>query len=278
MAYTHILYDKDPKSGIVQVTLNRPEIKNALGILMLLDLYRAAETFEKDEGAHAMIITGAVPAENNDPTQEAFSSGAYLDFAELESLDEETKKEVDLTDIAQKRLCLKLWNINKPIVAAINGLAIGGGFTIPLAVADLIYLSEYAWAKLPFARIGLVPELASSYLLPRLLGFQRAKEIMFFGERLSAARLYELGLINRVFPHKDLIPATIKETCRLIPPQGAGLAVRLAKEILHKPMIEAVSQALDLENRGLNKAFGTADFMEALNARIEKREPSFKGK
>ena len=277
MAYKQIIYDKDPESGIVQVTLNRPEIKNALGILMLLDLYRATEAFEKDETAHAMILTGAVPAENKDPTQEAFSSGAYLDFAELESLDKETKKEVDLTDLAQKRLCLKLWQVNKPIVAAINGLAIGGGFTIPLAIADLIYMSEHAWAKLPFARIGLVPELASSYLLPRLLGFQRAKEIMFFGERLSAARLYELGLINRVFPHAELLPATRKETCRLIPPQGAGLAVGLAKKILHKPMIEAVSQALDLENEGLNKAFGTSDFMEALNARMEKREPTFKG-
>ena len=275
--YKYIRYDKDPDSGIVQVTLNRPEIKNALGILMLLDLYRAAEAFDQDDSAHAMILTGAVPAENPDPTQEAFSSGAYLDFAELESLDEETKKEVDLTDLAQKRLCLKLWQITKPVVAAINGLAIGGGFTIPLAVADLIYMSEYAWAKLPFARIGLVPELASSYLLPRLLGFQRAKEIMFFGERISAAKLYEIGLVNRVFPHGDLLLATRKETCRLIPPQGAGLAVRLAKEILHRPMIEAVSQALDLENDGLNKAFGTSDFMEALNARIEKRDPSFKG-
>ena len=278
MAYKQILYEKDLDSGIVQITLNRPEIKNAMGILMLLDLYRAAEAFEKDESAHAMILTGAVPAGNTDPTQEAFSSGAYLDFAELESLDDETKKEVDLTDIAQKRLCLKLWQVNKPILAAINGLAIGGGFTIPLAVADLIYMSEYAWAKLPFARIGLVPELASSFLLPRLLGFQRAKEIMFFGERLSAAALYDLGLINRVLPHAELLNFTKGETRKLIPPQGAGLAVRYAKEILHKPMIEAVSQALDLENDGLNKAFATSDFMEALNARLEKREPSFGGK
>jgi len=139
-------------------------------------------------------------------------------------------------------------------------------------------MSEYAWVKLPFARIGLVPELASSFLLPRLLGFQRAKEIMFFGERLSAATLYDLGLINRVLRHDELLSFTRAETRKLIPPKGAGLAVRFAKEILHKPMIEAVSQALDLENDGLNKAFGTSDFMEALNARLEKREPSFKGK
>ena len=277
MEFKQIRYDKDPETGIVQVTLNRPKIKNALGLLMLLDLYRAAEAVEKDETAAAMILTGAVSPDQADPAQEAFSSGMYLDFSELESLDEETKQEVDLTDLAQKRLCLKLWKINKPVVAAINGLAIGGGFTIPLACADLIYMSEHAWVMLPFVRLGLVPELASSYLLPRLIGLQRAKEIMFFGERLSAERLYDLGLINRVLPHGELLQFAREQTCKLIPPQGAGLAVRLSKEILHKPMIEAVSRALDLENEGLNRGFATSDFMEALNARMEKRDPQFSG-
>jgi len=277
MEFKQIHYEKDPETGIVQISLNRPEIKNALGVLLLLDLYHAVEAVENDKTAHAMILTGAVSLDNADPETEAFSSGAYLDFAELESLNEETKQEVDLTDIAQKRLCLKLWQLNKPVVAAINGLAIGGGFTIPLACADLIYMSEYAWVKLPFVRLGLVPELASSYLLPRLIGFQRAKEIMFFGERLTAKDLYDLGLINRVLPHSELLAFSREQTCRLIPPKGAGLSVKLTKEILHKPMIEAVSRALDLENKGLNRAFGTADFMETLTARMEKRDPSFTG-
>ena len=277
MDFKQIRYDKDPETGIVQITLNRPGIKNALGVLMLLDLYRAADAVENDKSASAMILTGAVSPDNTAPDQEAFSSGMYLDFSELESLDEETKQEVDLADIAQKRLCLKLWKINKPVVAAINGLAIGGGFTIPLACADLIYISEHAWAKLPFVRLGLVPELASSYLLPRMIGLQRTKEIMFFGERLSAERLYDLGLVNRVLPHGELLQFAREQTCKLIPPQGAGLAVRLSKEILHKPMIEAVSRALDRENEGLNRGFGTSDFMEALNARMEKRDPQFSG-
>lgn len=277
MDFKQIRYDKDPETGIVQVTLNRPGIKNALGVLMLLDLYRAADAVEKDKTASAMILTGAVSPDNTAPDKEAFSSGMYLDFSELESLDAETKQEVDLADIAQKRLCLKLWKINKPVVAAINGLAIGGGFTIPLACADLIYISEHAWAKLPFVRLGLVPELASSYLLPRIIGLQRTKEIMFFGERLSAERLYDLGLVNRVLPHGELLQFAREQTCKLIPPQGAGLAVRLSKEILHNPMIEAVSRALDRENEGLNRGFGTSDFMEALNARMEKRDPQFSG-
>jgi enoyl-CoA hydratase/carnithine racemase len=275
--FDNIIYDKDDKSGIVLVIINRPEIKNALTILVLLELYRAAELFENDETAMAMIITGAKAANSNDPTKEAFSSGGYFNPADLESMDEETKAEIDLTDIAQKKLCLKLWQLNKPIIAAINGLAIGGGFTVPLACADLIYVSEHAWVRLPFISLGIIPELASSYLLPRILGFQRAKEILFFGEELDAHKLLELGLVNKILPHNELIDYSKKMALKLIPPKGASLAVGLTKRALHRPLIEAVSRALDVENEGLNKAFASVDFWEALAARKEKREPDFKG-
>jgi enoyl-CoA hydratase/carnithine racemase len=275
--FKYILYEKDADTGIVQVTLNKPEIKNALSVLLLLELNIAVETIEQDETATALIITGAKHPDRNDPAKEAFSSGAYLDFSELESLDEETKSQIDLTDIAQKRLCLKLWQLKKPVVAAINGMAIGGGFTIPLACADLIYASEHAWVKLPFVNVGLTPELASSYLLPRIIGLQRTKEIVFFGEKLTAQKLLELGLVNKVLPHDDLLPYARERVGKLIPPQGAGFSVSLCKEVIHKPLIEAITKALDSENEALLRAFGSVDFMEALNARIEKRDPVFKG-
>lgn len=275
--FKNIIYDKDDKTGIVLVTINRPEIKNALTIFVLLELYRAAGLFENDETALAMILTGARTANSGDPTNEAFSSGGYFNPADLESLDEETRSEIDLTDIAQKKLCLKLWQLNKPIIAAINGLAIGGGFTVPLACADLIYVSEHAWVKLPFISLGIIPELASSYLLPRILGFQRAKEILFFGETLDADKLLDLGLVNRILPHDELIEYSKSIALKLVPPKGASLAVGLTKQALHRPLIEAVSRALDAENEGLNKTFASADFWEALAARKEKREPDFKG-
>ena len=276
--FNNIIYDKDDETGIVTVTINRPEIKNALTLLVLLELYWAVDTVENDESVNAMILTGAKPLESDDPAGEAFSSGGYFNLAELESMDEKTKTEIDLTDIAQKKLCLKFWQLDKPVIAAINGLAIGGGFTIPLACADLIYVSEHAWVKLPFINLGLIPELASSYLLPRLLGFQRAKEIIFFGEKLPASKLYDMGLVNKVLPHDELIPYSRQMALKLIPPQGAGLATRLAKQAFHKPLIEAVTKALDIENEGLNKTIASADFWEALAARQEKREPVFTGK
>jgi len=275
--FTNIIYEKDAETGIVTVTINRPEIKNALTLLVLLELYWAVDTVENDATVKAMILTGAKPADIDDPAGEAFSSGGYFNLADFESLDEKTKSEIDLTDIAQKKLCLKFWQLDKPVIAAINGLAIGGGFTIPLACADLIYVSEHAWVKLPFINIGLIPELASSYLLPRLVGFQRAKEIIFFGEKLPAPKLYDMGLVNKVLPHDELIPYAQKMALKLIPPQGAGLATRLVKQAFHKPLIEAVTKALDIENEGLNKTIASADFWEALAARKEKREPVFKG-
>jgi 2-(1,2-epoxy-1,2-dihydrophenyl)acetyl-CoA isomerase len=276
--FENIRYEKDNATGIVTVWINRPEIKNALTLMVLLELNLAVDDIAGDESANALIITGAGPAENGDPAAEAFSSGGYFDLKEIESMDEATRSRIDFNDIAQKKLCLKLWQLYKPVIAAINGLAVGGGFTIPLACADLIYVSEHAWARLPFVRLGLVPELASSFLLPRLIGLQRAKEIFFFGEDISARRLYELGLVNEVLPHEDLLPRAREAALRLIPPQGASLGVRMTKEIMHRPLIDAVSRALDLENESLLKAFGTSDFAEALNARKQKREPAFKGR
>ena len=275
--FTNIVYDRDDQSGIVTVTINRPEIKNALALMVLFELYWAVDTIENDPKAKAMILTGAAAADDDDPANEAFSSGGYFNLADLEALDEETKSQIDLTDIAQKKLCLKLWQLDKPVIAAINGLAIGGGFTIPLACADLIYVSEHAWVKLPFISLGLIPELASSYLLPRLIGFQRAKEIFFFGEKLPASKLFNLGLVNKVLAHAELLPYAKQMALKLIPPLGAGLAARLAKKTLHGPLIEAVTKALDAENEGLNQTIASADFWEAIAARKEKREPVFKG-
>ena len=274
--FTDILYQRDD-SGVVNITINRPEIKNALTIRVVMELFYAAETFEKDPRAGAAIITGAKAPNHPDPSREAFSSGAYFNPAELQAISALNLPDFDPTDIALKKLCLKLWGIDKPIIAAINGLAIGGGFTIPLACADLIYVSEHSWVRLPFGRLGLTPELASSYLLPRLIGLQKTKELFFFGEKLDARQLLELGLVNKVLPHDQLLSYAREMALRLIPPLGPPLSVQWTKHILHKPLIEAVTQALDRENEMLNKAFGTEDFFEALGARLAKREPVFKG-
>lgn len=276
--FRDILYEKEADTGIVQVTLNNPRIKNALSAYTFQELYWATEALEADDGAMVMIITGARDPDNPDPAREAFSSGGNFDPAVYESLSEEVKAQMDLTDIAQKKITLKMWQLEKPVIVAMNGLAVGGAFTLALAWADLVYASEHAWATLPFVGLGIIPELASSYLLPRMIGFQRAKEIMYFGEKLTARDLHELGLVNRVLPHDELLPYAREAALRLIPPRGAPLAVKRTKRALHQPLLEAVNRALDLENEGLNINFGTEDFREAVTARIERRPPVFKGR
>jgi 2-(1,2-epoxy-1,2-dihydrophenyl)acetyl-CoA isomerase len=275
--FESILYEKDSDTGIVMLTINKPEIKNALTWQVLVELCWATDAAAQDDSVKALIMTGARSNSDDDPTKEAFSSGGYFNPTDLESMDEATKREIDLTDLAQKKLCLKLWSLYKPVIVAMNGLAIGGGLTIPLACADLIFASEYAWGKLPFVSLGIVPELASSYLLPRLVGFQKAKEIMFFGEKMTAQQMLQYGIINKVLPHGELISYAQETALQLIPPKGAWMAVRMTKEILHKPLVEAVTRALDLENVALNKTFVSNDFFEALTARMEKRVPVFKG-
>ena len=227
--FRDILYQKDEKTGIVSVILNTPKRKNAMSPYTFLELWWAVDAMEKDEGARAMILTGAKDPDSPDPTREAFSSGGYFNLPALLKMREEFKEQIDFTDIAQKKLTLKMWQFDKPVIAAVNGLAVGGSFTLCLSCADLIYASEHAWAQFPFVNMGLIPELASSFLLPRLLGFQRAKELIYFGERIPAQKLFELGLVNKVLPHEELLPYAQEMALRLIPPAGAWMAVRMAK-------------------------------------------------
>lgn len=275
--FKEIIYRKED-SGIVTVTMNTPKRKNAISLYTTFELFWAVDALEKDETARVMILTGAKDPDSDDPTKEAFCSGGYFNPSGMAAVSDEIKAQIDMADIAQAKLTLKMWQCDKPIIGAVNGLFIGGGFTMCLAGCDLIYCSEHAWAQLPFVGLGVIPELASSYLLPRLIGFQRAKEIMFFGERIPAQKLFEMGLVNKVLPHDQLMAHAREMALKLIPPKAAGYAVRTAKRTLHQPLIDAIMTALNLENKGLNDCFTTADFMEALTARVEKRPPAFQGK
>jgi enoyl-CoA hydratase/carnithine racemase len=275
--FKEILYEKDENSGLVTLTLNTPKRKNALSPYTFLELFWAVDALENDETAYAMLITGAKDPESNDPTKEAFSSGGYFHPKAMEGVPEELMEQIDMSDIAQKKVTMKMFGCDKPIVAAINGLVVGGAFTMCLSGVDLIYMSEHAWFRLPFNSLGIIAELASSYFLPRMVGMQKAKEIVYFSKTVPAQEAFELGLINAVVPHDKLIPFAVEKTLELMPPKGANFAVRQMKQAFHQPFIDIVSKALDKENEGLRTCFNTGDFFEGIAAMQQKRDPVFKG-
>ena len=273
--FRDITYELDA-DGIVTLTFNTPARKNSLSVYSFYEIYLAIDAFEKDDAAYAMIVTGAVTEEDT-PEREAYSSGGYFSHDVLEGLPPEILAELDLSDIAQKRVTMKMFQCEKPIIAAVNGYAIGGAATLTLAGADQIYMSEHAWFQLPFAKLGISAELASSLLMPRLLGMHKAKEIMFFADKIDANKAKELMLANEVVPHDQLLNYAHERAKLLVPPQGAPLSIQAMKRLLKAPLIEAVSEALDRENAELSKLFHTQDFAEGVAARIEKRAAVFKG-
>ncbi len=266
--FEDIIYEKED-NGICTVTISRPEARNAVTHITFLEIYTVLEDIENDKNAKVLIITG-------DPKGNAFTSGGYFRTEMLEKM--KKYPEIDLMDIAQKKVCMKFWNFTKPVIAAINGMAIGGGITMPLAGADLIYMAEDAWFGFYFSKRAIIPEFASTFLLPFYIGFQKAKEIIYFGQKLTAQESYELGIVNKVLPKEELIPYAKEQALKLIPPKGPILAIKLMKKTMHSYFREILDKTLDLENRALRKTFSSYDFNESMKALKEKRDPIFKGR
>ncbi len=266
--FEDIIYEKED-NGICTATISRPEGRNAVTYITFLEIYTVLEDMENDRNAKVLIITG-------DPKGNAFTSGGYF---KPEMMEEMRKyPEIDLMDIAQKKVCMKFWDFNKPVIAAINGMAIGGGITMPLAGADLIYMSENAWLGFFFSKRAIIPEFSCTFLLPLLVGFQKAKEICYFGDKITAQKAYELGLVNKVLPPDELIPYSREQALKLIPPKGPSLSLKLMKKTMHAYFREILDRTLDLENRALRKAFTSKDFNESMKALKEKRDPVFIGR
>jgi len=265
-----LTYEKED-NGICTITLNKPKRKNAMSFVTFLEIESVLEDMEADKDARVLIITGAKEAN-------AFSSGGYFNMNMYTSVPPEIMEELDLQDIAVKRLCMKFWEFSKPVIAAINGLAVGAGFTMLLSGADLIYMSEDAYIGFYFIRRAVMAEFGADFLLPFYVGFQKAKELLYFGKKISPEEALELGLVNEVLPPEELIPYAREQAQKLIPPKGPSLSIKFMKKTMHNYFKDILSRTLDLENEGLRELMKTHDFRESMKALIKKSEPKFKGK
>ena len=267
-----LIYKKEP-NGICTLTISAPERRNAMTPVTFLEIETVLDDMERDKEAKVLVLTGSKEGR-------AFSSGGYFNFKELASTPAEIMQQINLQDIAQKRLTLKFWDFSKPVIAAINGLAIGAGITMPLVGADLIYMTDdpEAYLGFYFAKRAVLPEFGSSFILPLYVGFQKAKEIVYFADKIFPNEAEKLGLINKVHPADKLMTHAREQALKLMPPKSPLGAIKSMKMLMHGYYREILEKMLDEENKGNLAAFKTRDFREATRALSEKRTPKFKGR
>lgn len=252
---TAVLYDKE--GPIVTITLNRPEALNRIDSEIFTGLSRAMEDFRDDPDAIVGIVTAA---------GDAFSDGAHHQKLLIPWRDGSFEPLPSIT---------RGLNIWKPLIAAVNGPARGGGVEIALA-CDIRILSEKATLQLPEVGRGLIPGWGGTQRLPRMVSSAKAAEMIFMGAPISADEAYRLGLVNKVVP-PDLLLPTAKEWGLKICEKGP-LAVRRAKEAMIRGREMSLEEGLRLELAFFEEVLKSEDYREGLQSLAEQRKPRYKGR
>ena len=260
MKYEHLLLEK--KDKIATITLNQPEKLNAFSIKMRESLGLAVGEIAKDDDVRAVIVTGA---------GRAFSSGVDLTTTRAEPSRYES---LEVTG-PNFRVDL-IFQLDKPVIAAVNGVCAGMGFSLALS-CDIRIASEAARFSAIFIRRGLIPDCGATYLLPKIVGISKALELMFTGEIIDAAEAKQLGIVSRVVP-PDKLMETAQELAAKIA-QQPPVAIELTKRVVHRSMIDDLYHHYDWETYAQQVCRNTEDRAEAIRAFLEKREPApFQGR
>jgi 2-(1,2-epoxy-1,2-dihydrophenyl)acetyl-CoA isomerase len=251
----------ETNDGVRTITLNRPDVLNAIDARLGEDLFAAVRDAEAAEDVRCVVLTGA---------GRGFCTGADLrDHAPgVTSLGE-------LLRSRYNRIILRLRTMEKPVIAAVNGVAAGAGCNLALA-ADLRIASDRASFIEVFTRVGLVPDSGGTWLLPRIIGMGRALELMFLADPLDAASAERVGLVNRVVPHEDLMPRAEEWARRLA--QGPTKAYGLIKRGVDHNLAVDLRAALEYEAFLQEIAGRTADHQEGVAAFLAKRPPAYQGR
>ena len=257
MGYQTLLVDR--AGTVATITLNRPEARNALDLVMRQELVGALDEVEADASARVLVLTGAGGH---------FSAGG--DVKSMQGQQTAALGRARLT--ALNRLIVRLVEFPRPVIAMVDGFAVGAGCNLALC-CDLIVASDRARFGEVFAKIGLVPDGGGSWLLPRLVGMARAKELIFTADIIDAAEAARIGLVNRVVPAAELAQVTRALAERIA--QGPPKALALAKHMVNRAASSDLASALDVEAFSQAIAVTGDEHREGLAAFFEKRPAKF---
>ena len=259
MTYENIIYQTD--ENIATITFNRPKALNALNAALLEEFSTALDEISADENIGVLVLTGA--------GEKSFVAGA--DINELATYNSLTAKNFSRHG---HNIVAKLQELPMVVIAAVNGFALGGGTEIAIA-SDFIYASENAKFGQPEINLGVIPGFGGTQRLPRLIGMNRAKELIFTGKMISAVEAEQMGLVNKVIPHDQLMEEVFK-TAKEIASKGKT-SLRAAKQAINHGMNTDLATGIHIEIDGFAMCYGSSDAKEGTSAFLEKRKPAFKG-
>jgi enoyl-CoA hydratase len=257
MTPTSILVERRGRVGLI--TLNRPQALNALNNQLMNEVMEALETFERDDAVGAMVITGS---------DKAFAAGA--DIKEMSGKSAKEMQEADHVGVFDR-----IRTVEKPVIAAVSGWALGGGCEIALS-CDMIVASESARFGQPEITIGVIPGAGGTQRLTHAVGKALAMEMILNNRTLTAQEALQYGLVNRVVPVADYLNEALKLAEEIA--SRAPLAARAAKKLINAAYEVSLTDGLTEEKRAFYDLFNTDDQMEGMQAFVEKRKPAWTGK